>query len=89
MLPPLQHLMFQGFNNVHTKKQEYQMMLHCFHAYRNGRKRVVVHATATDTDVLVLAIITAICMEIFSRFNCYKVNSFTKFAFTFIYVLRL
>lgn len=37
------------------------MMLHCFHAYRNGMKRIMVHAT--DTDVLVLAIVTTIKME--------------------------
>ncbi len=37
------------------------MMLHCFHAYNNGMKGSIVHAT--DIEVLALDIVTAISME--------------------------
>ena len=50
-----------GLQPCSHEEADYRMMLHCFHAYSNGMKRIMVHAT--DTDVLVLAIVTAISME--------------------------
>lgn len=50
-----------GLQPCSHEEADYRMMLHCFHAYRSGMKRIMVHAT--DTDVLVLAIVTTSKME--------------------------
>ena len=38
------------------KEADYRMMLHSFYAYSNDTKRIIV--CATDTNILVLAIVT-------------------------------
>ena len=43
------------------EEADYRIMLHCAHAYKQGLKKIMVHAT--DTDVLVLAIATAKVLE--------------------------
>ncbi|XP_014677523.1 PREDICTED: uncharacterized protein LOC106817375 [Priapulus caudatus] len=43
------------------EEADYRMMLHCAHAFKHGLKKIMVHAT--DTDVLVLAIVATIQMR--------------------------
>ena len=43
------------------EEADYRMMLHCFYAYKLGMKKIMIHAT--ETDVLVLAIVTALKMD--------------------------
>ena len=40
---------------------DHRIMLHCAHAHQHGLKKIMVHAT--DTDVLVLFIVTARMLE--------------------------
>jgi hypothetical protein len=50
-----------GLQLCSYEETDYRIMFHCFHAYRFDMKRIMVRAT--DTDVLVLAIVTAISIE--------------------------
>ena len=49
------------FEPCSHEEADYRMMLHCFHAYKLGIKKIMIHAT--DTDVLVLAIVTALKID--------------------------
>ena len=42
------------------EEADYRIMLHCFHAYKLGRENMI---HGTETDVLVLAIVTALKMD--------------------------
>jgi hypothetical protein len=50
-----------GLKPCSHEEADCRMMLHYFHAYSNGMKRIMVHAT--DVDALILSIVTAISME--------------------------